>query len=90
MKEKQRIIDEGGTPYESIKDENGKVIGDNGGEHYFVYLTDDTYYWLNLGHDRKLKVGINKYKFIPFRSFNYRRQRKIKENESIKLRYATY
>jgi len=90
MKEKQRIIDNGGIPFEVVKNEKGETIRDNGGEKYFVYLTDDTYFWLNIGHERKLKVGKHKYKFIPFRSFNYRRQRKLKENNSIKLKYAAY
>lgn len=45
---KAKLIEEGKTPYETIKDNNGKVISDNGGEKWLVYHVDEFYY--NWGH----------------------------------------
>jgi len=38
---KQELINKGITPYQAITDESGKIIGDNGGEKWFVYNLDD-------------------------------------------------
>lgn len=89
MKLKKEIIARGGIPYEVEKDEEGNIVSDNGGEKYYVYFTEDSYFWLSIGSERKLKVGEHKYKFIPFRSFNYRRQR-VSKNEATRRAYATY
>lgn len=47
-KKRQEIIDKGGIPYKAIKDENGMIIGDNGGEKWFIYKTSEStvaFYW---------------------------------------------
>lgn len=41
---KASILLEGKLPYESIKDETGKIIGNNDGEKWLIYRTDTTYY----------------------------------------------
>ena len=38
---KKDIIARGGTPLQMIKDENGKILGDNGGEEWMIYYTDN-------------------------------------------------
>ena len=41
LKRRKQIIEEGGTPLKCEKDENGKVIGDNGGEPWLMYIAKD-------------------------------------------------
>lgn len=60
---KQKFIEEGKLPYESYKDENGKVTGDNGGEKWLVYRTDEFYYSI-IGSINVFVVNNTKYKFI--------------------------
>lgn len=40
MQKKKEIIERGGVPFKGIKDENNRIIGNNGGEHWLVYHTD--------------------------------------------------
>lgn len=81
MKRKQEIIDAGGIPY-------SKETGE--GEKYLQYFTKDHYFFISIGRNRRIQIGNIKYKFVPFRSFNYKKQRKLKESNSIHLKYATY
>lgn len=66
---KQRIIDEGGIPFESYKDKDGNIIGNNGGKKWLVYCTDDIsvrFYW----YKKKYNDGKRYYYSIPH-SINY-------------------
>lgn len=42
-KAKEAVIARGGIPYKSIRNEEGRIIGNNGGESYLIYHTDDSY-----------------------------------------------
>ena len=44
LKRKQEIIDNGQVPFEVIKDENGKEIGDNSGVEWLIYNLSDKIY----------------------------------------------
>lgn len=41
---KRAILEGGGVPFETIKDDKGFVVGDNGGEKWLVYYTDKFYF----------------------------------------------
>ena len=88
MKRKKELIAEGKTPYEPIRDEDGNIIGDNGGEKYFQFFTEDSYFHLSIGDLRKLEIGEHRYRFNAFRSFMYKRRRRSKENQFIKIKFA--
>jgi hypothetical protein len=66
-KKKAEIIERGGTPYKAIKDENGVIVGDNGGEKWLVPFTDEYGFWL--GWEKKKCTLTNKslYRFSPAR-----------------------
>ncbi len=56
---KAEIIARGGTPYESYRDEDGIVIGNNGGEKWLVYYTDP--YWFDIKWMRYKFAGKSHY-----------------------------
>lgn len=90
MIEKKRLIDNGEKPYEVIKNSEGKIIGDNGGEKYFRYFMEDTFFSICLGvhGNRFVEAGNNTYKFIPAASTERLRRKKLKKDKLITLRYA--
>lgn len=63
---KEQLIAEGKLPYKAIKDETGKKIGDNGGEPWFVYFTNDVDYWWGWNRDGRTP-NLVYYSFIPGR-----------------------
>lgn len=69
-KRKQEIIDAGGTPFESFKDKDGNIIGDNGGEKWVIYCSDDIsirYHW----YKQKYRNKDGSYFYVLDNSINY-------------------
>lgn len=67
FKLKQQIIDEGKIPYQAFRDENGQIVGDNGGIKWFVGYGNDYSYlwrWKRQRHLKTLKEIIY-YRFSP-------------------------
>ena len=67
FKLKQQIIDEGKIPYQAFRDENGQIVGDNGGLKWFVGYGNDYSYlwrWKRQRHLKTLKEIIY-YRFSP-------------------------
>lgn len=68
---KQELIDKGFTPYKAIKDEEGNIIGDNGGHKWLIYFTDDySYWWYWHKNSKTMDKGIwvknaRRYSFLP-------------------------
>lgn len=69
---RKEIEAKGLIPYKSIKDENGKIIGNNGGVEWMIYFTDDFSYWWYwqkfVEGNKRLNAAvtnINKYCFSP-------------------------
>lgn len=44
LKLKKKIIEDGDIPYETVKDEKGKVVSNNGGVKWLVYHIDNFFY----------------------------------------------
>src|SRR5690606_4150797 len=44
LKFREELKARGELPLENYKDEEGKIIGNNGGIPWYVYYTDDTFY----------------------------------------------
>ncbi len=65
---KAEILARGGVPFKSIRNEFGKVIGDNGGEKWLIYYTTEepslTMKWLR---HRFPPMNVNVFKFKPSR-----------------------
>lgn len=79
---KQQLIDEGRLPFEEIKDEDGNVIGNNGGEDYRVFFTEDTYYKFKWNRDQVYaeKSYISKASLL----YNFNAMRAVKRREKPK------
>lgn len=68
---KQKIINEGGTPLEVIKDDKGNIIDDNGGKQWYVYDLSPTkpdFYWNRL---RRKDKKDNDKPFYPLKNIKY-------------------
>lgn len=94
---KQELIDKGFIPYKAIKDENGKVIGDNGGHKWLIYFTDDfSYWWYWNKHNKDVNkaVGVRnvkKYSFLPTKGIIGNRvklQNLLKTNPTAHLNFT--
>jgi len=81
-KNKANIIAKGGIPFKSIKDDKGKVIGDNGGEKWLAtHISKSTFYidWMcNYVINNKI------YRFTPSK-YNDDRNVPIDANDTDKL-----
>lgn len=85
---KKEIIERGGTPLEMIKDENGKILGDNGGEEWMIYNTSDKVRKIGwnkiLGDNGKYRLPfVHVYKFVPTRKNIVELNRICRENPDI-------
>lgn len=92
-KKKQEIIDRGGTPLEYYKDEEGNIIGDNGGEAWMIYDVRSFFTQVAFGKGKEGRVyskKLNLYKWKTIRSFN--RAKEAFEREAgetkVKLLYT--
>lgn len=66
---KQKLIDEGKIPFETIKDKEGNIIGNNGGENWMVYYDDKficKFYWSKGKKGNNIVIkNVNRYIFKP-------------------------
>lgn len=69
QKKKQGLIDQGKVPLQYYKDEEGKIIGDNGGEEWIVYYTDATFFRFSWWKMRVKEAFSNKF-FNPLRNIS--------------------
>lgn len=86
---KQRILDRGGIPLEVFKDEEGNIIGNNGGENWLVYHVDDNYLkfnWYKTNASRYIK-NLLRYKF-QCTDGNKKSIRKLKDKPLKELYYG--
>jgi len=67
LKLRSQIIKEGKIPFSPIKDENGKNIGDNGGEPWYVYYTNDLICHIRINGDNRSRIADDHYKFKAVR-----------------------
>ena len=63
---RDKILAEGGTIYKPVRNENGEIVGDNGGEKYLCFSTADSFHYVTTGVNRYIDIEGNKYKFLPF------------------------
>jgi len=89
---KKEILARGGTPYEvTERDENGKILGDNGGERYLVTFTGEDYYFCwTVGHEGLIRNNGHTYKFIPTRGKKGNKEKLsnfLRENPLAELMY---
>lgn len=104
MIRKREIMAAGGTPFKSFRDENRKVIGDNGGEKWYQYYTDPWYmrwFWSKITFipkdatsKKKFLVSPNLkfYNFIPCVAMRSLIAKITQENKDLKIKeyYLTY
>ena len=88
MELKKEILARGGIPYKAVKDENGKVIGDNGGEKFFVYFTKDSFFYITIGNKRVIYIEDKNFKFHPAASTLRLVRKKLQEDEVINISYG--
>lgn len=93
-KRKAYLESQGILPYKAIKDKDGKIIGDNGGEKFFVYYTDDWYAGVQIGKSRLIYVPATDdgnspiiYKFDSHRNVKRHLSESIQKNPNLKHRY---
>lgn len=81
-KNKQKILDEGGTPYKQWKDEKGNITN-NGGEHYLAFYTNDKYYMITLGanNNKLYNEESTRYDFKPVKGAITRLNQEIKQGD---------
>ncbi len=81
-KRKKAIIERGEIPFQSIKNEAGEIIGNNGGEHWLTYMDkryDTWYYW---NKSKSIIVNCSLYSFsVPYK--NIARLGKIINGDSL-------
>lgn len=64
-KRKKEILARGGVPKKAERDENLKIIGDNGGEEWLVFFTRDINYWLYWNKAYAQVDNLTYYSFSP-------------------------
>lgn len=80
---KQEIIDRGGDPYQTYRDEQGIIVGNNAGEEWLVYHTSEFYYaWI---WEPSYVTNFANYRFSPTR--HNIRALKASETENSTLLY---
>lgn len=80
LKLRQQIIKEGKIPFSPIKDENGKNIGDNGGEPWYVYYTNDIICAWRINGINTLSIGEGRFKFYATRNLKKKLYYNIQSN----------
>ena len=89
-KKKEAILLRGGVPFETIKNEVGEVIGDNGGEDYLVFAeTPYVIFWKWYKEGTRL-VHNDLYKFLETTGPNGNRERLQEVVRGNKLAYLKY
>lgn len=94
---KAELIKRGILPYKAIKDEQGNIIGDNGGHKWLMYFTDDFsywWYWNKNSLDKTKGIHIKnckKFSFLPTKGIVGNRvalQTLLKNDVSAHLNFA--